>query len=135
MRWLVIVALVACAPEIPTPAERATAVDRAAGSALEHQLLTVPGVTGAHAALHTAFREPLTGLVSPASASVLITIAPGADRTTIDRTAHQLAPTASVAIITGPAPAPPPSKKPLAIVALLAILGAAGYVAWRTRPR
>ena len=134
MRWLVILALVACAPDVPTPTERSAAADGIAAAALERQLLAVPGVANAHAAIHTAFRDPLTSATSPTAASILITTAPGADRVAIEATAHELAPTAAVAIIPGPAPTSS-NHEPLAIVGLLVILGAAGYVAWRTRPR
>lgn len=135
LRWLVLLALAACAPDVPSPAERAAATDRIAATALERQLLAVPGVTSAHAALHTAFRDPLTNATSPAAASILITVAPGADRATIETTAHRLAPAATLALIAGPAPASSSSGKLLPIAALLSILGAAGYVAWHTRPR
>ncbi|MEO8549072.1 MAG: hypothetical protein ABI678_03845 [Kofleriaceae bacterium] len=134
MRWLVILALAACAPAVPTPAERAAASDRSVAVALERQLIAIPGVTTAHAAIHSAFRDPLTGAATPAAASVLLTTAPGADRATIEATTHRLAPAATLALVPGPAPASPSSSKPLAIAALLLILGAAGFVAWRTRP-
>ena len=68
-----------------------------------------------------------------AAASVLVVIAPAADRSAIEAAAHQLAPTATLAIVTGPAPTPS-SHKALAIAGLVVVLGAAGFVAWRTRP-
>ena len=133
MRWLVLFALVACAPDIPSPRERAATSDLGADVALERQLTAIPGVTAAHAALHTAFRDPLTAATSPAAASVLLVIAPDADRAAITVATHQLAPTATLAIVSGPAP-PSSSHKPVAIAALLVVLAAAGVVAWRTRP-
>jgi hypothetical protein len=134
LRCLAWIALVGCAPEVPSSRERADASDRVEAAALDHQLRAVPGVTGAYAAIHHAFVDPLTGAKSPAAATVLITIAPDADRTAIETATHQLAPTASVAIVTSPAPATPSRRVPLVIAALVAILAAAGYVAWKTRP-
>jgi hypothetical protein len=133
LRWLVIVALVACAPDVPSPRERAGVSDLASDAALEHQLVAIPGVVGAHAAIHSAFRDPLTGALSPSAASLLLVVAPTADRAAITAAAHQLAPTATLAIVPGPAPASS-SHKPLLIAALVVVLGAAGFVAWRTRP-
>ncbi|MEO6771441.1 MAG: hypothetical protein ABI467_00265 [Kofleriaceae bacterium] len=133
MRWLPILALLACAPEIPSPRERAATSDRAADAALEHQLVAIPGVAAAHAAIHSAFRDPLSGATSPAAASVLIVIGPHTDRGSVEAAAHQLAPSATLAIVIGPAPQTS-SNRPLAIAALIVVLGAAGVVAWRTRP-
>jgi hypothetical protein len=134
-RWIVtLVVLIGCAPDVPSSRERADASDRLEAAALDHQLRAVPGVTGAYAAIHHAFTDPLTGAKSPAAATVLITIAPGADRTAIETAAHQLAPVASIAIVTSPAPATPSRRTPFVIAALVAILAAAGYVAWKTRP-
>ena len=123
----------ACAPEIPSPRERAASSDLAADAALEHQLVAIPGVAAAHAAIHSAFHDPLTGAESAAAASLLVVIAPTADRSAIEAAAHQLAPTATLAIVIGPAPAAS-SHKALAIAGLVVVLGAAGFVAWRTRP-
>jgi len=134
VRWIFLVALFSCAPEVPSSRERADASDRVEATALDRQLRAVPGVTGAYAAIHHAFADPLTGAKSPAAATILITIAPGADRTAIEAATHQLAPTASVAIVTSPAPAAPSRRVPLVIAVLVAILAAAGYVAWKTRP-
>ncbi|HET9990834.1 MAG TPA: hypothetical protein VFQ65_20025 [Kofleriaceae bacterium] len=134
MRWIVLFVVVACAPEVLSPRERAATSDLAADAALEHQLVAIPGVASAHAAIHTAFRDPLSGTTSPPAASLLLVIAPTADRATIEAAAHQLAPTATLAIVTGPAPARSSNTKPLAIAALVVVLAAAGVVAWRTRP-
>jgi hypothetical protein len=133
VRWLLILALVACAPDVPSPRERAAASDLAADTALEHQLLAIPGIASAHAAIHSEFHDPLTGATSPAAASILIVVSPTADRATIEAAAHRLAPTATLAIVPGPAPSST-NHKPLAIAALVLVLGAAGFVAWRTRP-
>jgi hypothetical protein len=133
VRWLVLLALVGCAPDVPSPRERAAASDLAADAALEHQLVAIPGIAAAHAAIHSEFRDPLTGAMSPATASVLIVVAPSADHASIEAAAHRLAPTATLAIVPGPAPSST-SHKPLAIAALVLVLGAAGFVAWRTRP-
>jgi hypothetical protein len=133
-RWICLLVLASCAPSVPSSYERADASDRAEAAALDGQLLAVPGVTGAYAAIHRAFTDPLTGAHSDPAASVLITIALDADRATVERTAHQLAPTARLAIITAPSPTAPSKRTPVLILALIAILGAAGYVAWRSRP-
>jgi hypothetical protein len=133
VRWLLIVSLFACAPDVPSPRERAATSDLAADAALEHQLVAIPGVAVAHAAIHSEFRDPLTGATSRAAASILIIVSPTADRASIESTAHRLAPTATLAIVPGPAPSSA-SHKPLAIAALVLVLGAAGFVAWRTRP-
>lgn len=126
--------LAGCAPDVPSARERADASDRLQASELDRQLHAIPGVTGAYAAIHRAFTDPLTGATTPAAASALITIAPGADRTAIEAAAHQLAPAASLAIIPSPAPASPSRRAPLLIGALVAILATAGYIAWKTRP-
>ena len=133
MRWLVLLALVACAPDVPSPRERAASSDLAAATALEHQLVAIPGVTAAHAAIHSAFRDPLTGADSPAAASLLVIVNPSAARAPIEAAAHQLAPTATLAIVPGPTPAST-NHQLLAIAGLVVVLGAAGVVAWRTRP-
>jgi hypothetical protein len=135
VRWILASALFACAcaPEIPSPRERAATSDLAVDAALEHQLVAIPGVAAAHAAIHSEFHDPLTGATTPAAASLLIVISPTADRTSIEAAAHRLAPTATLAIVPGPAPSSS-SHKPLAIAALVLVLGAAGFVAWRTRP-
>ncbi len=121
----------ACAPDVPSVADRANASDLADQRALERQLLALPNVTGAHALLHRAVTDPLTNATSPASASVVITVARG-DHVVIEAAAHRLAPTATVVL--ADAPAPKREKPFAAIAALVVILGAAGYVAWRTRP-
>jgi hypothetical protein len=118
---------------VPSPRERAAASDLAADAALEHQLLSIPGVSAAHAAIHAGFRDPLTGATSPPASTLLVVIAPTADRAAITTAAHQLAPTATLAIVAGPAPASS-NHKPLAIAGLVVVLAAAGFVAWRTRP-
>jgi hypothetical protein len=135
VRWVLASAVLACAcaPEIPSPRERAATSDLASDAALEHQLVAVPGVAAAHAALHSAFRDPLTGATSAAAASLLLVISPSANRAAIEAAAHRLAPTATLAIVPGPAP-PSSNHTPLAIAGLVVVLGAAGFVAWRTRP-
>lgn len=126
--------LVGCAPSVPSAYERAETGDRAEAAALDRQLRAVPGVTGAYAAIHRAFTDPLTGAHSNPATSVLITIAIDADRAAVEHAARQLASTASLAIIAAPAPTTPSKRTPILIAALIAILGAAGYVAWRSRP-
>jgi len=63
---------------------------------------------------------------------ITVALAAHAQEPTIEAAAHRLAPTAT--IVLAEAPAPPRRPPVAAIAALVVILGAAGYVAWRTRP-
>ncbi len=137
MRWICILLLVvcaACAPSVPSQRERADTADRSEAALLDRQLLQIPDVIGAYAAIHRAFTDPLTGVHSAPAASVLITIAGGADRAEIEHAVQALAPTASVAIVTAPSPSAP-RHGPELLIALVAILGIALTIAWRSRPR
>jgi type III secretory pathway lipoprotein EscJ len=132
LRWFVVLAIYSCAPDVPSARERADLSDRGEAAQLDRQLRAVPGVTGAYAAIHTAFTDPLTNAHTGSAASVLIAIAPDADRAAIEAAAHQLAPNASLAIVTSPAQ----RRSYLAwIAALVAVLAAAGALAFRYRPR
>ncbi len=135
--FLLLAVLGGCAPDVPSLAERAHASDLVDQAALERQLVALPGVSSARALLHRAVTDPLAGMTSPSSASVVVTVEHGAPTATIEAAVHRLAPTATIVIAAAPAaPATPTHRPPvLAIAALVAILGIAGYVAWNTRPR
>ena len=91
MRGVVIACvLAACAPVVDAPAERARAGDIADSDRLSAQLGTLPGAWSAHATLHRAFREPLTGATSPAVASALVVVEESADRAALQRDAEAL---------------------------------------------
>jgi hypothetical protein len=134
--FLLIAVLGACAPDVPSVADRAHASDLLEQTALEQQLVALPGVTGAHALLHRAVTDPLTGAASAATARVLVIVDRATGHAVIEAAAHRLAPTATIVLVDAPAaPAGPGDGKPvLAIAALVVILGVAGYVAWKTRP-
>ena len=72
--------MVACAPVVDGPAERARAADVVDGDRLGAALGALPGALSAHATLHHAFRDPLTGASSPPSAAVLVVVDDRADR-------------------------------------------------------
>ncbi len=66
--------LAACAPVVDGPADRARATDLADSDRLAATLATLPSVISARATLRHAFRDPLNGTTSPASASVLVVV-------------------------------------------------------------
>jgi type III secretory pathway lipoprotein EscJ len=82
--------LIGCAPVVDAPAERAQVTDIAESDRLSAQLGALPGAWSAHATLHRAFREPLTGATSPAVASALIVVEESADRGALQRAAEAL---------------------------------------------
>lgn len=82
--------LAGCAPVVDAPAERAHAADIAESDRLSAQLGALPGAWSAHATLHRAFREPLTGATSPAVASALVVVEESADRAALQHTAEAL---------------------------------------------
>jgi hypothetical protein len=82
--------LAGCAPVVDAPAERAHASDIAESDRLSAQLGALPGAWSAHATLHRAFREPLTGATSPAVASALVVVEEAADRAALQRAAEAL---------------------------------------------
>ena len=127
-----LLAIYSCAPDVPSARERADLSDRGEAAQLDRQLRAVPGITAAYAAIHTAFTDPLTSAHSGSAESVLIAISPDADRDAIEVAAHQLAPNASLAIVTSPAQRR--SYLPW-IAALVVVLAGAGALAYRYRPR
>jgi hypothetical protein len=80
----------ACAPVVDTPETRSRSADVADGDRLSAQLAALPGAWSAHATLHRAFRDPLTGQSSPAAASALIVVEAAADRAELQRAAGVL---------------------------------------------
>lgn len=84
------VVIAACAPVVDGPAEQARAADAADGDRLGAQLAALPGAWSAHATLHRAVRDPLSGETSPASAAVLVVIDDHTDRSATQRAAEAL---------------------------------------------
>jgi type III secretory pathway lipoprotein EscJ len=93
---LVIVALVACAPQLDGPLERQRAIDRGDADRLAAQLAQLPGAVRADVTLHRPAIDPLTEAASPGSAAVLIVVDDRADRGAITRSA--------IALVRGTAP-------------------------------
>lgn len=79
-----------CAPVVDAPSGRARAGDLADSDRLSAQLGALPGAWSAHATLHRAFREPLTGASAPAIASALIVVEESADRAALQHAAEAL---------------------------------------------
>jgi hypothetical protein len=82
---LVIVALVACAPQIDGPVERQRTIDRHDADRLALQLASLPGAVRADVTLRRPVVDPLTEI-----AAVLVVIDDRADRTSITRSALAL---------------------------------------------
>jgi type III secretory pathway lipoprotein EscJ len=155
MRWVLIIAIAACAPTVDGPAEHQRVVDLADGQRLTAQLSALPGVVRAEVMLRRAVRDPLATIpASPAGASLVVIVDDKADRAaTTDaakRLAKSIAPDVEPTIVVevgairptlskvGPFTVEEASKGPLRAVlgialALIALL--AGYVAWRERQR
>lgn len=93
---LVIVALVACAPQIDGPVERQRTMDRSDGDRLAAQLAQLPGAVRAEVTLRRPLIDPLSETASPGSAAVLIVVDDKADRRAITRSA--------IALVRGTAP-------------------------------
>jgi type III secretory pathway lipoprotein EscJ len=145
--------VVACAPPVDGPAERARTADAQDGAALERALAALPGATSAHAVLHRGFHDPLAGTDAPASAAVLVVVDDRANVSDVEAAAKRLvhaaapdiaAPEVIVAVgahrpelaRVGPFTVDARSKRLLAgvLVAGLALVAAlAGYVALRAR--
>jgi len=66
--------LAACAPIVDGPAERARAADLADSDRLSATLAALPDAIAARATVHRAFRDPLSGQSSPASAFALVVV-------------------------------------------------------------
>jgi type III secretory pathway lipoprotein EscJ len=152
---LMIVAIVACAPQIDGPIERQRVIDRGDSDRLAAQLAALPGAVRAEVTLHRPVIDPLSEAGAPGSAAVLIVIDDRADRAAITRSA--------IALVRGTAPeihepsivvelgavrpelarvgpfSVEASSKPRLVaalaIALLLIVLLAGVVAWRERFR
>jgi type III secretory pathway lipoprotein EscJ len=102
--------LAACAPVVDGPADRARATDLADSDRLAATLATLPTVISARATVRRAFRDPLNGTTSPASASVLVVVDGDAEATRVQATAlvHATAPeiASPVVVVVPGAPRP-----------------------------
>jgi type III secretory pathway lipoprotein EscJ len=138
-----VIALVACAPQIAGPAERQREIDRSDGERLAAQLAQLPGAVRAEVTLHRPTADPFTHGATPASAAVLVVVDAQADRAAIARSSTMLvrgtAPEiaeAAIAVEVARAPVvasqPRPRLVPIAFAAI-ALLG--GWLAWRERWR
>ena len=85
-----LVALVACAPQIDGPIERQRVIDRDDSGRLETQLAALPGALRASVTLHRPAIDPLTEVATPPSAAVLVVVDDAADRRAITRSAISL---------------------------------------------
>ena len=148
------VMVVACAPQIDGPHERARALDRVDGDHLSAELRELPGAVRADVALHRPARDAFTGEADPATGSVVVVIDDAADRPAVIDAATRLvratapqiahpeivvevgAHRAELATV-GPFTVEARSKRLLAaaLIAGLALIAAlAGFVAWTARP-
>ncbi|HEY5945120.1 MAG TPA: hypothetical protein VIV40_06500 [Kofleriaceae bacterium] len=156
MRFVfVLIACVACAPQIDGPVERQQSLDRDDSKRLAAQLAQLPGAVRAEVTLHRPTLDPLTEVATPASAAVLVVIDDKADRRAIQRS--------TIALVRGTAPeidepaivielgavrpqlanigpfAVEAKSKPRIVaafgIALALIAALAGLLAWRERNR
>jgi len=150
---IVAAVLVACAPTVDGPAERAHAADREDGARLTRALHDLPGVVAVHPELHHAVRDPFTNASSAPSALVLIVVDDQADPTAIETTTTRLVHAAMPDVTTpeivvavgahrpelarvGPFVVDARTKPRLVgvlVVGLAIIAALAGYIAWRAR--
>jgi type III secretory pathway lipoprotein EscJ len=154
---LVLLACVACAPQIDGPVERQRALDRDDSSRLAAQLAQLPGAVRAEVTLRRPIVDPLTprGAATPASAAVLVVVDDKADRRAIQRSAIalvrgtapeigepsivvELGATRPELVQVGPFTVEARSKPRVVAafaIALVLIAALAGVVAWRERGR
>jgi type III secretory pathway lipoprotein EscJ len=152
---LLLVACMACAPQIDGPIERQRALDRADSARLAVQLAELPGAVRAEVTLHRPTLDPLTAAATPGSAAVLVVVDDQADRRAIQRSAIALvrgtAPEIGEPAIVvelgavrpelasvGPFVVDARSKRGVVAafaVALVLIAGLAGFIAYRERWR
>jgi type III secretory pathway lipoprotein EscJ len=153
MRVLVLAVVIACAPQVDGPLDEQRTRDSADAIHLQTQLAALPGAVRAEVTLHRPVRDPL-GATQPASAAVLVVVDDRADRSLIARDAHALlagtAPEIADPQITvevgairpqlarvGPFTVEAQDKQRLVTtlaLGLLALLGLAGWIAYRERP-
>ena len=155
MRSLLVLVLVACAPQVDGPVEHQRANDRDDSARLAVQLAELPGAVHADVALHHSITDPFTLRQTPPSAAITIVVDDHADRSTILASAQRLVhaaapdiPSPAIAVEVGairpalarlgPFTVEAHSKRRLqsllaAAFSLLALC--AGWIAWRERPR
>ena len=154
VRVLVLAVVIACAPQVDGPLEQQRARDASDAVHLQTQLAALPGAVRAEVTLHRPLRDPL-GSAQPASAALLVVVDDRADRAAIARDARALF-TGTAPEITdpqiavevgairpqlakvGPFTVEAHSKQRLVTtlaLALIALLGLAGWIAYRERPR
>lgn len=155
MRFLIVLLVAACAPQIDGPVEHQRTVDRDDSTRLASQLSQLPGAVRAEVTLHRPMFDPLSETATPASAAVLVVIDDKADRRAIERSAVSLvrgsAPEIaepSIVVEVGAVRAQLATVGPFAVeasskprivaafaIALALIAALAGLVAWRERFR
>ncbi|MEO8704822.1 MAG: hypothetical protein ABI867_32520 [Kofleriaceae bacterium] len=155
MKVLVLTLLVACAPSIDGPVERGRTADKADADRLAVQLQALPGVVRSEVMLRRPVRDPLgTAPAVAPTASLVVIVDDKADRAAVAASARSLAkataPELEPVILVevgavrpeltkvGPFTVEAGSRGPLRAmlgIALVAILGLAGYVAFTSRRR
>jgi hypothetical protein len=97
------IALAACAPEIPSPADHQRAVDRADADRLAGAVATLPGVTAARVELARDLADPLAPLpaagarvAAPPRAAVVVVADPRTDADAVAAASRALAVAAGV---------------------------------------
>ena len=152
---MVLMLLVACAPQVDGPVEHQRANDRDDSARLAAQLAELPGAVRADVTLHRATTDPVTLQHTPPSAAITLVVDDQADRTALLASAHRLVhaaapdvPAPAIAIEVGAIRPTLARLGPFAVEArskrrLQTLLGAAfallalcaGWIAWRERPR
>jgi hypothetical protein len=91
-------AVAACAPDVPTPADEQRAIDRADADRLAAAVTALPGTVTARAELHRFIADPFAPHAPrpPADATIVIVTTADADATAATATAKALAATAGV---------------------------------------
>jgi hypothetical protein len=152
---LIVIACVACAPQIDGPVERQRAIDREDADRLAAQLAQLPGAVRAEVTLRRPVVDPLTETATPASAAILVVVDDRADPRAITRSAIALSrgtapevPEPAIVIEIGAVRPELANVGPFAVdvrdrprlvaalaIALAAISLLAAYIAWRERWR
>ncbi len=155
MRWLVVVAICACAPVVDGPAETQRAIDRTDEQRLTAQLIALPGVVRAEVLIRRPARDPLSMQPTAApSASLVVIVDDQADRDATKAAARSLiavaAPSVEPTIVVevgavrpvlakvGPFTVEAGSKtrlKATLAISLAVIAALAGWIALRLRSR
>jgi hypothetical protein len=147
------VVIAACAPQLDSPIAHQRAIDHDDARALATQLTRLPGVVAADAVLERPVSDALTGVSSPAAASIVLVVDATADRAELDHLAkarmHVIAPEIpDPQVVVVPSTARPEVSRlgPFlvathdrnALAAVLAacfvlVAAATGYIMWRER--